>query len=114
MGFRKYEKRGGFGTPSKKVQLYWEDLEGSPWNQAWPRPGLAPEYNENLKDFPLILISYRTIFHSGAGQWSHNNPQLRDSVSGLYENPLMINPQTAEKMGFGQTSGKIEIKEIEA
>jgi len=39
-GFRKYEQNG-FGTPSKKVHLYWEDLENA--NQAMPRVGLAPE-----------------------------------------------------------------------
>jgi len=100
MGFRKYEKTGGFSTPSKKVHLYWEDLADPPWNQAMPRPGLAAEYEANMKDYPFILISYRTIFHAGSGQWTHNNPQLRDSVSGLYENPLMINRVAAEKLGI--------------
>jgi thiosulfate reductase/polysulfide reductase chain A len=99
MGFRKYEQTGGFGTPSKKVHLYWEDLEGAPWNQAFPRPGLAPEYDVHADEYPFILLSYRTIFHSGAGQWTHNNPHLRDTVSGMYENPLLINPVAAEKLG---------------
>ncbi len=97
MGFRKY-KDGGFGTPSKKVHLYWEDLEDV--DQAMPRPILAPEYDADVDEYPFILISYRTIFHQGSGQWSHNNPQLRDSVSGLHENPALINSKTAEKHGI--------------
>ena len=100
MGFRKYERAGGFGTPSGKIHLYWEDLEGPPWNQAMPRPGLAPEYEANVEEYPFILISYRTIFHAGAGQWTHNNPHLRDAVSGMYENPLMVNPIAAKKLGL--------------
>jgi thiosulfate reductase/polysulfide reductase chain A len=102
MGFRKYEKTGGFGTPSGKIHLYWEDLEKAPGNQALPRVDLAPEYRVNVEDYPFILISYRTIFHSGAGQWSHNNPQLRDRISGQHENPLMVNPAVAEKFGISQ------------
>jgi thiosulfate reductase/polysulfide reductase chain A len=96
-GFRKYEQNG-FGTPSKKVHLYWEDLEDV--NQAMPRVGLAPEYEADAGKFPYILISYRTIFHQGSGQWTHNNPQLRDPVGGLMENPLLINTATAKKLGI--------------
>ncbi len=97
MGFRKY-KDGGFGTPSKKVHLYWEDLEDI--GQAMPRPILAPEYDADVGEYPYILISYRTIFHQGSGQWSHNNPQLRDPVSGLHENPALINSKTAARHGI--------------
>jgi thiosulfate reductase/polysulfide reductase chain A len=100
LGFRKYEKTGGFGTPSKKLHLYWEDLEEPPWRQALPRPDLAQEYTDNAKAYPFILISYRTIYHSGTGQWTHNNPQLRDRISGFYENPLMINSRVAREMGL--------------
>ncbi|HUV50574.1 MAG TPA: molybdopterin-dependent oxidoreductase [Anaerolineae bacterium] len=98
MGFRKYEKRGGFGTPSKKLHLYWEDLEEM--NQALPRTGLASEYEVDEDKYPFILVSYRSIFHSGSGQWTHNNPQLRDRVGGLYENPILVNRAAAEKIGI--------------
>jgi thiosulfate reductase/polysulfide reductase chain A len=100
MGFRKYESAGGFGTPSKKIHLRWEDLEESPWNQDWPRVELASEYRVNSEEYPFILVSYRTIYHSGSGQWTHNNPQLRDSISGCYENPLMINAAAAKDLGI--------------
>ncbi len=99
MGFYKY-RAGGFGTPSKKVHLHWEDLAGAPAYQDWPRPGTAPEYEENVKEFPFILLSYRSIYHTGSGQWSHNNPHLRDSVSGMHENHLLINTATARKLGI--------------
>jgi thiosulfate reductase/polysulfide reductase chain A len=98
MGFRKYKDAGGFATPSKKIHLYWEDLEGK--GQAMPRPGLAPEYAVDQERYPFILISYRSVFHQGAGQWSHNNPQLRDPVSGLLENPALINSSTAKDLGI--------------
>jgi thiosulfate reductase/polysulfide reductase chain A len=98
MGFRKYEQAGGFGTPSKKVHLYWEDLEAV--DQAMPRPGLAAEYEVDVDEYPFILVSYRTIFHQGSGQWTHNNPQLRDPVSGMYDNPVLINTGTAKKRGI--------------
>jgi thiosulfate reductase/polysulfide reductase chain A len=97
MGFRKYEETG-FGTPSGKVHLYWEDLEEV--GQAMPRPGLAPEYECDVEEYPFTLISYRSIFHQGSGQWTHNNPQLRDRNSGMFENPLLINTETATHLGF--------------
>jgi thiosulfate reductase / polysulfide reductase chain A len=102
MGFRKYETVGGFGTPSRKVHLCWEDLEEAPWSQAWPRVELAAEYRTNVHDYPFVLLSYRTIFHSGSGQWTHNNPQLRDQISGFHENPLLINTATAKKLGMSE------------
>lgn len=100
MGFRKYKKRGGFGTPSKKLHLYWEDLEEM--NQALPRTGLASEYEVDEDKYPFVLVSYRSIFHSGSGQWTHNNPQLRDRVGGLYENPILVNRAAAEKIGIDE------------
>lgn len=100
MGFRKYQDAGGFDTPSGKLHLYWEDLEAQPWNQALPRPGLALEYEANVNDYPFFLVSYRTIYHAGSGQWTHNNPQLRDSKSGCYDNPLMVNPAAARELGI--------------
>jgi thiosulfate reductase/polysulfide reductase chain A len=121
MGFRKYEKAGGFGTPSKKVHLYWEDLEAV--DQALPRPMLAPEYEADVEEYPLICISYRSIFHQGSGQWSHNNPQLRDPVSGMEDNPLLMNPKTAAGLGIadgaaitvasrtGQVTGRARLTE---
>jgi thiosulfate reductase/polysulfide reductase chain A len=97
MGFRKYEN-GGFPTDSGKVHLWWGNLEEA--NQAFPRVGMAPEYEVDMDEYPFFLISYRTIFHQGSGQWTQNNPQLRDKVSGRFDNPLLINTQTAKELGI--------------
>jgi thiosulfate reductase/polysulfide reductase chain A len=102
IGFRKYETAGGFGTPSEKVHLYWEDLEEAPWSQAFPRVDLPLEYRANVDDYPFVLVSYRTIFHSGSGQWTFNNPQLRDSISGFQENPLLMNPVAAKELDVSE------------
>ncbi len=116
LGFYKYKVRGGFGTPSKKVHIHWEDLEEV--NQDWPRPWLGKEYEERVDEYPYILISYRTIFHAGAGQWTHNNPQLRDEKTGFYTNPLLMNPKSAVDLGINEDDkvlveswgGKAEVK----
>ena len=100
MGFRKYEQRDGFDTPSKKVHLYWEDLEEAPWSQALPRVAPPAEYVANAEAYPFYLVSYRTIFHAGSGQWTFNNPQLRDKVSGFHSNPLLMNPAAAGELGI--------------
>ncbi len=118
MGFRKYEERGGFGTPSKKVHLYWEDLEETVHgNQAFPRVEPPAEYRQKVEDYPFILVSYRTIFHGGSGQWTFNNPQLRDGRSGFSKNPLLMNPSAARKLGIGDgdtvtvesATGKVQV-----
>ena len=95
IGFRKYEENG-FDTPSGKVEIYWDQYENV--NRALPSSDIAPEYKVDVDKYPFILISYRTIFHQGTGMWSHNNPQLRDSVSGVSYNPALINPIAAEKL----------------
>lgn len=97
MGFRKYEDRG-FGTPSGKVQLYWEDLEGE--GQALPRSILAPEYEADVEAYPFIMVSYRRIHINGTGPWSVNNAQLRDPVSGQQSNPALLNTAAAKKLGI--------------
>ncbi|GAB6113407.1 molybdopterin-containing oxidoreductase family protein [Desulfomicrobium salsuginis] len=97
LGFRKYRERG-FGTPSKKVHLYWEDLEDI--GQALPRTILAPEYEADAEKYPFIMISYRRIHINGTGPWSVNNAQLRDPASGQPTNPAIINPAAAAKLGI--------------
>jgi thiosulfate reductase/polysulfide reductase chain A len=97
MGFYKY-RDGGFGTPTKKVHLYWEDLEGI--GQQLPRPILAPEYDADVKDYPFIMVSYRRIHINGTGPWSCNNAQLRDPMSGQNTNPAILNPAAAAELGI--------------
>lgn len=98
MGFRKY-KDGGFGTPTGKVHLFWDDLEASE-GRGLPRDILAPEYEADVDDYPFVMISYRRIHINGTGPWSVNNAQLRDPVSGQMDNPAIINTAAAEKLGL--------------
>lgn len=115
IGFRKYEERG-FSTPSKKLEIYWKELEDI--GQALPRPGLAPEYEVKVNEYPFILVSYRIITHQGTGMWTQNNPQLKDTVSGCKDNPILINPIAAEKLAIKNgdmlsvesSSGKLTIR----
>ncbi len=98
LGFHKYRERG-FGTPSKKVHLYWEDLEDI--GQALPRTILAPEYDADTEEYPFIMVSYRRIHINGTGPWSVNNAQLRDPASGQPTNPALINTAAAARLGIG-------------
>jgi anaerobic selenocysteine-containing dehydrogenase len=93
--YRSYEERG-FGTPSKKVEIYSEMLrkygydplpihvepEESPVNS----PGLA-------RDYPLILTTGSRIFEYTHSQL-RNIPRLRERVPDPYAE---INPQTARE-----------------
>lgn len=96
LGFYKY-KENGFGTPTGKVHLYWEDLEDI--GQALPSTRLAPEYDADVDEYPFVMISYRRIHINGTGPWSVNNAQLRDPASGQYDNPAIMNPAAAAKLG---------------
>jgi thiosulfate reductase / polysulfide reductase chain A len=97
-GFRKYEDKGKFDTPSGKIELEWKMYEAA--GQAWPSPELPLEFRRGEKEFPFILVNFRTIYLNNTGAWSHNNAQLRDPVSGLDANPLLINPIDAAKLGI--------------
>lgn len=58
MGFRKYEKAGGFGTPSGKIQLHWEDLQ----NLHGIRTGHASNWPQSIEKTPTntLLFSFPT------------------------------------------------------
>ena len=53
-----------------------------------------------MDKYPLILISYRRIHINGTGPWSSNNAQLRDPVSGQYDNSAIVNTATADSLGL--------------
>jgi thiosulfate reductase/polysulfide reductase chain A len=98
VGFRKYEDSGKFNTPSGKIELEWRMYKDI--GQEWPNPELPLEYRRGEKEFPFILINFRTIFQNNTGAWSHNNAQLRDPVSGVDANPLLLNPVDAATLGI--------------
>jgi thiosulfate reductase/polysulfide reductase chain A len=114
-GFRKYEDAGKFNTPSGKIELEWRMYKDI--GQEWPDPELPLEFRRGEKDFPFILVNFRTIFLNNTGAWSQNNAQLRDPVSGLDANPVLLNPIDAEKLGLkdgdmvtvSSSTGKVRI-----
>ncbi len=103
VGFRKYEDTGKFNTPSGKIELEWQMYKDI--GQEWPSPELPLEYRRGEDEFPFILVNFRTIFLNNTGAWSQNNAQLRDPVSGLDENPLLLNPIDAARLGL--TEGEV-------
>lgn len=92
--YRSYERKG-FSTPSKKVELYSEQLK------AWGYPPLpsptqsSEESKELSSEYPLLLTSAKDpfFFHSAY----RNIPSLRR----LSPEPfLLIHPETASESGI--------------
>lgn len=97
-GFRKYQDKGKFNTPSGKIELEWERYAAI--GRQWPSPELPLEYRKNVEEYPFILVNFRTMYLNNSGAWSHCNAQLRDPVSGLDANPILLNPMDAERLGI--------------
>lgn len=95
-GFYKYKDSGKFGTPSGKIELELQ-MYGN-IGKEWPNPELPVEFKENEDKFPFILVNIRSMFLNNTGAWSHNNAQLRDPISGIDSNPILINPLDADKL----------------
>lgn len=55
---------------------------------------------EQLGNGIIFLVIFRTIFLNNTGAWSQNNAQLRDPVSGLDANPVLLNPLDAAGLGI--------------
>ena len=101
-------QRIGFGTPSKKVEIYSETLEqyGHDPLPTHHEPTQSPISSPELaKEYPLILIS-------GARMLPYTHSQLRNVVGlrRLAPDPLVeIHPSTARK--FDITDGEIVVIE---
>jgi anaerobic selenocysteine-containing dehydrogenase len=96
---RGYEKKG-FNTPSKKVEIYSEQLkewgyDPLPHYQEYPESGqVSPQL---LKDYPLILTSAKDPFYFHSAY--RNIPSLRR----LSPDPIvLIHPETASCFGIGE------------
>ncbi|MBI4655766.1 MAG: molybdopterin-dependent oxidoreductase [Elusimicrobia bacterium] len=88
----------GFWTPTGKIQFYEEkhkdkkDANGKPLS---PLPEYCPRNWQPDEKYPLYLINWKEASHTHTR--THNNPYL---VELKPENPLMINTDTAIKMGI--------------
>jgi anaerobic selenocysteine-containing dehydrogenase len=94
--YKKYEKMGGFATPTGKLELYstiFEKLGYDPL-PAFEEPKESPVSTPELaKDFPLMLITggrFRPFFHS-------EHRQI-DSIRKKRPHPIVqLHPQTARE-----------------
>ena len=94
-----WRKGGGFPTPTGKLELYSNVLEGMGYDPLphFKEPGESPYSTPELaKEYPLVLSSgYRQPFYF-LSQY-RNLPWLRS----FQEYPVaQINPETAEKLGI--------------
>lgn len=96
--YRKYE-RGGFGTPSGKVEIYSSIFKGFGLEPlpVYREPAESPESSPELaRDYPLILIAtggFMPFYHS----------ELRQIPSAIEAQPdpvADIHPATAIKLGI--------------
>jgi thiosulfate reductase/polysulfide reductase chain A len=87
----------GFGTPSRKIELYSptlaqkKDMLGRPVN---PLPEYMPRDWQPDEKYPLYLINWKEASHTHTR--TQNNPWLLELKP---NNPLIIHPDTAQKLG---------------
>lgn len=95
--YRHYQ-RGGFDTPSKKVELFSDRL--NEWGFD-PLPGFRPQPDPpvaaaaGIEEFPLIMTSWKVeaFRHSG-------NRHMETLRAGHPEPVVWLHPQTAEPLGI--------------
>ncbi|NMA68563.1 MAG: molybdopterin-dependent oxidoreductase [Desulfitobacterium sp.] len=97
--YYKYKERGGFATPSGKVEIYSSVLEelGYP-----PLPSYIPPA-ENPIDHPELAKEYPLVLTTGAGimPFHHSEHFNIKELRFLRHEPHMeINPETAEEYGI--------------
>jgi len=97
--FKKYEKYGGFATPTRKVELYstiFEKLGYDPlpaYEEAPETPVSAPEL---AREYPLILTTGGRIKYFYHSEFRQIKPMRK-----MHPDPtLQIHPDTASKLGI--------------
>ncbi|NQU02627.1 MAG: molybdopterin-dependent oxidoreductase [Syntrophaceae bacterium] len=101
VGFRKYEK-GGFHTPSKRVELYSRRLDQRGYD---PLP-IHTESTETPKSRPDFLDRYPLILITGARSEVYQHSQYRECPSLRQVSPearVEINPKTAKRLDIRDT-----------
>ena len=95
--YKKYEKMGGFGTPTGKIELYSTILEKMGYDPLphYYEPKESPISNpEVAKDYPLILITggrFRPYFHS-------EHRQIESMRERRPQPHVQIHAETAKKL----------------
>jgi thiosulfate reductase/polysulfide reductase chain A len=97
--YKKYERMGGFGTPTGKLELYSAVLERLGYDPlpCYREPMESPVSTPDLaKDYPLMLITggrFSPYFHSEQRQIESIRKRRPDPQ-------VQIHPETARKLGI--------------
>ncbi len=97
--YRKYEKMGGFATPTGKLELYSTIIEKlgyeplPPYRESFENPVSRPDL---IKDYPLMLIT------GGRFKWNFHSEYFQvPSIRRKHPDPLVqLNPETAGRLGI--------------
>ncbi len=89
--YEKY-KKNGFGTPSKKIEFFSEQMEKKGLN---PLPDFVEPVYKPTADFPLYLVNYKQAEHTHSRTF--NNDWLMEMKA---DNPLLVNTATATRLGL--------------
>ncbi len=89
--YEKYKEKG-FATPSKKIELYSEQMEKKGLN---PLPDYVEPIYKPTPDFPLYLINYKQAEHTHSRTF--NSDWLMEMKP---DNPLLMNSATAARLGL--------------
>lgn len=92
----------GFGTPSRKFEVYSAFVEQKGQEAGKPISPLPiyvpiPDHEQELGDDQLIMISFKWNVHNG-----HRTMQSKWLQEIVHSNPAWMNPATAERLGVSQ------------
>jgi anaerobic selenocysteine-containing dehydrogenase len=97
--YKKYEKRGGFGTPTGKLELYSVILEKLGYDPLprYQEPKESPISTPELaKDYPLMLITGGRVT-----PYYHSEHRQIESIRKRRPDPqVQIHPEAARKLGI--------------
>lgn len=115
--YKKYEKMGGFATPTGKLELYSTIIERlgyeplPPYRESFENPVSRPDL---AIEYPLILIT------GGRFRWNFHSEYFQvPSIRKRHPDPLVqIHPTTAAKLGIKEgdrvwienSRGKVQMK----
>lgn len=98
--YREYE-RGGFATPSGKVELYSHQLKEwgfDPLPTFYEMPETPYSDPELAREYPLIYTSYKSVHYRHSG-----GRQITSLRGGHPEPTIYIHPETAKELGIQES-----------